>query len=85
MIRHIEISDRDLRSEIKQQKIRFAGNSRLRIYGTLSCAAGKRMKRENRTFFMSEEEAIASGFRPCGNCLKATYQRWKDEAIRRHR
>jgi len=81
MIRQSEISDSDLRSKIKQQKIHFGGNCKLKIYGTLSCASGKKMKRENRVFFSSESEAIENGFRPCGHCMKEKYQKWKNGFI----
>lgn len=81
MIRHSEISNNDLRSKIRQQEIRFGGNRKLKIYGTMSCASGKKMKRENRVFFSSEKEATKSGFRPCGHCLKQKYQKWKNETI----
>lgn len=40
MIGHREISDSDLQSKIKQQKIHFGGNSKLKIYETLSCKSG---------------------------------------------
>jgi len=40
-----------------------------RIFGRLDCASGKRkMRKENRVFFRSWEEAIACGFRPCKIC-----------------
>lgn len=78
MIRHIEIADSDLRSKIKQQKIRFGGNMKLKIYGTLFCKSGKRMKRKNRVFFLSESEAVANDFRPCGHCMKEQFQKWKN-------
>jgi methylphosphotriester-DNA--protein-cysteine methyltransferase len=77
MIKHSEISGNDLRDKIKQQKITFGGNSRLKIYGTLHCKSGKKMKLENRVFFSSEEEALENGFRPCGHCMKQKYQIWK--------
>lgn len=77
MIRHSEISDSDLRSKIKQQEIRFGGNQQLKIYGTLFCKSGKKMKRDNRVFFSSEKEAVAIGFRPCGHCMKPAYKKWK--------
>jgi methylphosphotriester-DNA--protein-cysteine methyltransferase len=35
------------------------------------------MKTENRVFFSSEEEAINSGYRPCGHCLPEKYKLWK--------
>ncbi|WP_344975956.1 Ada metal-binding domain-containing protein [Compostibacter hankyongensis] len=81
MIRHTEISDSDLRNKIRQQKIRLGGNSKLKIYGILRCAAGKRMKRENRVFFTSEQEARQNNYRPCGRCLKIEYKKWKSEFI----
>ena len=76
MIRHSEISDKDLRHKIESLHLQFGGNRRLKIYGTLSCASGKRMKRENRVFFTSETQAIEKGYRPCGNCMKDKYKEW---------
>ena len=70
MIRHTEISTKELRRKIRQNEIRFGGNEKLKIYGTLQCKSGKRMKKENRVFFVSEKEAIKQGYRPCGHCLK---------------
>ena len=54
MIQHNKISDSDLRNKIKKGEICFGGNQKLKIYGTLKCSSGKRMKRENRVFFSSE-------------------------------
>jgi hypothetical protein len=76
MITHIDISDGDLRSKIKKKEICLGGNSKLKIYGTLQCKSGKRMKRENRVFFASEEEALKGGFRPCGHCMRTKYKKW---------
>ncbi|MBF2709615.1 Ada metal-binding domain-containing protein [Flavobacterium soyangense] len=76
MIKHSEINERDLRSKIKDKVITFGGNVKLKIYGTLKCKSGKRMKRENRVFFASENEAIKNGFRPCGHCMKIEYKKW---------
>lgn len=81
MIRHIEISDINLRRKIKQKKICLAGNQKLKIYGSLSCNSGKRMKQKNRVFFSSEKEAIKNNFRPCGHCMKLGYKKWKDGII----
>jgi methylphosphotriester-DNA--protein-cysteine methyltransferase len=81
MIPHCDISDIDLRSKIKQQEISFGGNKKLKVYGLLVCKSGKGMKRENRIFFVSENEAIKNGFRPCGNCMKAGYKNWKNGLI----
>ena len=77
MIYHTEIGDTALRTKIKRKEICFGGNIKLKIYGTLQCASGKRMKRKNRVFFISEIEAIQNGFRPCGHCMKARYEKWK--------
>jgi hypothetical protein len=77
MIKHTDIGDADLRKLIREQAIKVGGNLRLRIYGQLHCASGKRMKRENRVFFHSGNEAMMQGFRPCGHCMKADYRKWK--------
>jgi len=81
MIKHSKISDKDLLSKIKQKEVIFGGNNKLKIYGTLTCASGKRMKRDNRVFFFSEDDASANGFRPCGHCMKERYNNWKNETI----
>ena len=77
MIKHTDIGEADLRKLIRQQAIQFGGNLRLKIYGQLHCASGKRMKKENRVFFHSASEAVTKGFRPCGHCMKAEYKKWK--------
>jgi methylphosphotriester-DNA--protein-cysteine methyltransferase len=70
MIKHLDLPNNELRRKIKQREIVFGGNMRLKIYGTLHCKSGKRMKRENRVFFSSENEARTQGFRPCGHCMR---------------
>ncbi|MBP6795505.1 MAG: hypothetical protein KA143_10640 [Saprospiraceae bacterium] len=77
MINQSEIEPVILIKKIKQKEVRWGGNRRLKIYGTLNCNSGKRMNRENRVFFSSEKEAITSGYRPCGHCLKSKYNEWK--------
>ena len=77
MIRHRDISDKELWLLIKNKAVRLGGNAALKIYGTLSCTSGKRLKRHNRVFFSSEKEATDSGFRPCGHCMRADYKKWK--------
>lgn len=74
MINHSDINNRELLKKIKQREICFGGNKKLKIYGTLNCALGKRMKKETRVFFVSEKEALGSGYRPCGNCLHKKYK-----------
>jgi methylphosphotriester-DNA--protein-cysteine methyltransferase len=76
---HSELQNTQLISLIRKGEITLAGNNQLKIYGTLSCNSGKRMKKENRIFFDSELEAISHGFRPCGHCLKIEYQAWRDK------
>lgn len=76
MIRHSEITDEYLRREIKALHLQFGGNAQMKIYGTLDCKSGKRMKRENRIFFTSENEAMKRGYRPCGNCMKDKAKEW---------
>lgn len=77
MIKHLEISKIELIRKIKSGNIKYGGNHKLKIYGTLKCNSGKRMKTENRIFFTSEEEAIQAGFRPCSHCLKIKFINWK--------
>ena len=77
MVRHSEISVEELRRKIRQNEICFGGNKKLKIYGTLQCKSGKRMKKGNRVFFGAEKEAINKGFRPCGHCMKDKYQALK--------
>lgn len=77
MIMHADYSETDVRILIRLGRIRWAGSLRDKIYGRLSCRSGKRIKRENRIFFESEEEAIGAGFRPCGHCMRLHYLRWR--------
>lgn len=75
---HKDLTSQALHAEIRRGNIRFAGNKKLRIYGLLRCWSGAKMKKSNRVFFQSEEEAVANGYRPCGHCLKNQYFRWKN-------
>lgn len=82
MIRHKDFKDsfegkKQLHFLINTAEITLAGNARLRIYGHLDCRTGKRMHRKNRVFFKNEEEAINSGYRPCGHCMHNRYESWK--------
>ncbi len=75
MIAHSQI--KSLRCLLREGQIKFAGNKKLKIYGSLHCASGKRMKKENRIFFENEKEAIQHGYRPCGHCMRDIYLKWK--------
>jgi methylphosphotriester-DNA--protein-cysteine methyltransferase len=78
LIKHTDINDLALHSKIRSAEVLLAGNSLLKIYGTLHCKSGKRMKKVNRVFFSSEEEATNNGYRPCGHCMKQAYTQWKE-------
>jgi len=69
-----------LRALIRNGQVKWGGNRRLKIYGTLSCSSGKRMKVENRVFFETEQEAVNTGYRPCGHCMAEEYRQWKIKA-----
>jgi len=62
--------------------VTLGGNKKLKIYGTLNCSSGKKMKAENRVFFVSEQAAREAGFRPCGHCMREAYLSWKEGAAR---
>lgn len=79
MIWCTDTSKTELRKCIQSGKVKFAGNAALKIYGTLRCASGKRMKKQNRVFFSTEAEAKTLGFRPCGHCLTAKYKQWIEQ------
>lgn len=46
----------------------YAGWRPGKIFGSLTCKSGMRMKKENRVFFENLEEAVLQGYRPCKNC-----------------
>ena len=68
---------RRLKCLINKGDIQFGGNAHLKIYGTLNCKSGKRLKIKNRVFFKTEQEALEMSYRPCGHCMRAKYQLWK--------
>jgi len=62
---------------IKGNQVTLGGHYKAKIYGTLNCPSGKRIKVIHRVFFFNEKEAITAGFRPCGHCLRQQYKAWK--------
>lgn len=62
----------------------LGGNRKLKIYGRLDCgsanAALSKGYAQWRVFFADEAAALACGYRPCGNCLRAEYRAWKAKA-----
>ncbi len=81
MLRHSQWDKKELIQLIRKGHLVFGGNETLKIYGQLRCGSGNRMKTSNRVFFTSEDEALALGFRPCGICMKAAYQKWKNGTV----
>jgi methylphosphotriester-DNA--protein-cysteine methyltransferase len=78
---HAKIEKHELFGLIKSKSINFAGNKKLKIYGTLNCKSGKRMKRKNRVLFANEQEAASLGYRPCGHCMRGLFLTWKQASI----
>jgi methylphosphotriester-DNA--protein-cysteine methyltransferase len=68
---------RQLKMLLDNNEISMAGNTKLKIYGLLACASGKKMKMQNRVFFVSAAEATKMGYRPCGHCMRKEYTVWK--------
>lgn len=77
MMLHSSLTTAQFKQLVKSGGITLGGNKALKIYGTLHCSSGKRMKQQNRVFFSTEEEAIANGYRPCGHCMRDKYKTWK--------
>lgn len=46
----------------------YAGWKPGKIFGRLDCKSGMRIKKENRVFFHTLEDAVSQGYRPCRNC-----------------
>ena len=65
----------------------LGGNSQSKqgLYGRLDCPSALRALKAGdhykkyRVFFENEETAVACGYRPCGNCMRAEYKEWKAE------
>lgn len=62
----------------------FGGNGKLKIYGRLDCPSALSTIRrfpgsyeKSRVFLADEKTALAAGYRPCGNCLRAKYREYK--------
>ncbi len=55
---------------------KYAGWKPGKIFGRLDCRSGKRlMKKENRVFFLTWDDAIAAGYRPCKKCRPTPWHR----------
>lgn len=47
---------------------KFAGWRPGKIYGRLDCKSGMRMLDKNRVFFLTQDDALACGYRACRKC-----------------
>jgi methylphosphotriester-DNA--protein-cysteine methyltransferase len=81
MILHKDLTKSELNAIIRNNKRHIGGNIQLKIFGRLDCKSGIRMKKDNRVFFNNKIEALDNGFRPCGNCMKEAYLKWKNEIV----
>lgn len=59
----------------------LGGHHKLKIYGKLDCPSANRHISNgdyirHRVFFADETTAIAAGYRPCGICMKESYNIW---------
>ncbi len=64
----------------------FGGHRKDKIYGTLNCEGAARWIARGhyvneRVFFADEQTAIAAGYRPCFECLREKYKKWKAKKI----
>ena len=64
----------------------LGGHRRSKVYGRLDCpgalrwiAKGHYVK--HRVFFADEATAVASGFRPCANCLPDQFSSWSSRRL----
>lgn len=62
----------------------LGGNAKHKIYGRLDCGSAIATIRKHgdaytkhRVFFADEGTAIATGYRPCGNCMRDRFTAWK--------
>jgi hypothetical protein len=75
---HENLSNKHLKLLIKKGSLTLGGNKKLKIFGLLTCASGKRMKKENRVFFVNELEAWENNYRPCGHCMRRENRKFRD-------
>jgi len=67
----------------------LGGNSQPKqgLYGRLDCSSAVRAVKSGdnykkyRVFFADEATAVACGYRPCFNCMRAEYEAWKAEQV----
>ncbi len=47
---------------------KYAGWRPGKIFGRLDCKSGLRMAKKNLVFFLTWDDAVSQGYRPCRNC-----------------
>ncbi len=70
-----------------EHKGTLGGTRRNKLYGRLDCSTALRAIADEqyiedpytnyRAFFADEATAIAAGYRPCHNCMRAAYKSWR--------
>lgn len=50
---------------------RYAGVTTTGVFGRLECPSGRRARPEHRLFFLTYDDALAAGLRPCRRCRPA--------------
>jgi methylphosphotriester-DNA--protein-cysteine methyltransferase len=64
----------------------LGGHRRNRIYGRLDCPGALRWIARghyvrHRVFFADEAAAVATGYRPCANCLPNRFSSWSSRRL----
>jgi|TARA_Y100000310_G_C20624146_1_gene784939 hypothetical protein len=69
-----------IKSEVPGEYAGYNGKKKSRrIFGRLDCASGKRLiKKENRVFFHTLEDAVQEGYRPCKHCKPLNENNFQD-------
>lgn len=56
----------------------YAGWQPRKIFGRLDCKSGMKIKKENRVFFHTLEDAVNQGYRPCNKCKPIDEEDFKE-------
>ncbi len=68
-----------MKKKVFKVRGQYAGWKPGKIFGRLDCKSGLRMKKENRVFFLSWEDAIRQGYRPCKKCKPTPHDAYPKE------
>ena len=79
----------DRKEYLSETPGKLGGHSQRKVYGRLDCGAALSSIRrypgvyeKSRVFFADERAALAAGYRPCGNCLRAKYREYMTDPER---